>query len=642
MVFNHGIHRIYGMIVSVVLLLLVRSSFAATWYVDAAKGDDENSGASWNSALVTIQRAIDISSDGDTVVVGDGIYDSIDAKNKRIIIRSKNGFKSTVIDGRKTSRCFVGGGGSISSKPCTTLEGFTLCNGNAQVGLSTMGGASVGGLLVNCLLQNNNAHYNAGAAWYSEMENCLITGSTVDSNGGAYCTVVYQCTLRNCTIVNNRCSRGTSVAYGSNLYNCIVYDNSPNAIQVTQQEVKNCYTSDPLFVDVDSGDYRLKKASPCIDAGSNSYSSTVADLAGKARIYNGTVDIGAYEYSPNVFSISSVTAAQRYPWNGLVDLKFTITGESGTKYDTSFTAKDMVGGTNIAMKTIRKSDGTTAAEKEKLLPGTYNWVWDAAADLPKDFKCERMTVEVTADEIGFPSVVEGLVAWWPFDSSIQDKSGNGHHLSGETPMWTTNRKGNPGSAADFSGTLILSQTTNLNVAENMSFVCWVKPSVALNLPSWIGINLGCGNYGIDNRGFPIVILPVTGDSLNSGIGFSVATDRCNVLARANDSTGMRNDPCVIMDCKCDLSSGWHHVAITINNNGKPILYVDGEMKTVKATTVNGKYYISNESAIGGGDFALSEGLGYGKTIYKGGLDDLCIYNRALTESEVKSLYNSSK
>lgn len=94
----------------------------------------------------------------------------------------------------------------------------------------------------------------------------------------------------------------------------------------------------------------------------------------------------------------TVEARQRYPWNGLVDLKFTITGESGTKYDTSFVAKDMVGGTNIAMKTIRKSNGVVAEEKEKLLPGTYNWVWDAAADLPKDFKCERMTVTGNAEQ----------------------------------------------------------------------------------------------------------------------------------------------------------------------------------------------------------------------------------------------------
>ena len=80
----------------------------------------------------------------------------------------------------------------------------------------------------------------------------------------------------------------------------------------------------------------------------------------------------------------TVEARQRYPWNGLVDLKFTIMGESGTKYDTSFVAKDMVGGTNIAMKTIRKSDGTSAAAVEQLLPGSYNWVWDAPADLQVD------------------------------------------------------------------------------------------------------------------------------------------------------------------------------------------------------------------------------------------------------------------
>jgi hypothetical protein len=53
----------------------------------------------------------------------------------------------------------------------------------------------------------------------------------------------------------------------------------------------------------------------------------------------------------------------------------------------------MVGGTNIAMKTIRKSNGVAAnVAKEQLQPGTYNWVWDAAADLPKDFMCERVTV----------------------------------------------------------------------------------------------------------------------------------------------------------------------------------------------------------------------------------------------------------
>ena len=94
----------------------------------------------------------------------------------------------------------------------------------------------------------------------------------------------------------------------------------------------------------------------------------------------------------------TVQAKQRYPWNGLVDLHFTITGESGVKYETSFTAKDMVGGTNITMNTIRKADGSAAATKEQLLPGTYNWVWDAAADLPDGWKSDRVTVTGAAVE----------------------------------------------------------------------------------------------------------------------------------------------------------------------------------------------------------------------------------------------------
>lgn len=105
-------------------------------------------------------------------------------------------------------------------------------------------------------------------------------------------------------------------------------------------------------------------------------------------------------------TVSDVTARQRYPWNGLVDLHFTITGDAGTKYDTSFTAKDMVGNTNIAMRTIRKADGTAAAAKEQLLPGTYSWVWDATADLPDGFQCERVTVTGTADVSAFPYSVK--------------------------------------------------------------------------------------------------------------------------------------------------------------------------------------------------------------------------------------------
>ena len=93
--------------------------------------------------------------------------------------------------------------------------------------------------------------------------------------------------------------------------------------------------------------------------------------------------------------MKSVVAYPRYPWNGKVDLKFTIDGTSGTKYDTSFTAKDVAGGTNLTLKTLYKSDGTAAnVAKEQLLPGTYNWVWDATADLGEGTVLDRVTISI--------------------------------------------------------------------------------------------------------------------------------------------------------------------------------------------------------------------------------------------------------
>lgn len=52
---------------------------------------------------------------------------------------------------------------------------------------------------------------------------------------------------------------------------------------------------DPLFVNPDSGDYRLQPCSPLINAGSNAYVLDSTDLDGLPRIRGGTVDIGAYE-----------------------------------------------------------------------------------------------------------------------------------------------------------------------------------------------------------------------------------------------------------------------------------------------------------------------------------------------------------
>ena len=59
----------------------------------------------------------------------------------------------------------------------------------------------------------------------------------------------------------------------------------------------NTRTADPLFIDPANGNFRVKRQSPAIDAGSAAAlpGTVTRDLAGRRRS-NGVVDIGAYEW----------------------------------------------------------------------------------------------------------------------------------------------------------------------------------------------------------------------------------------------------------------------------------------------------------------------------------------------------------
>ncbi len=323
---------------------------AATLYVSLESRNPVPPFSSWATAATNIQDAVDAATNGDTVLVTNGVYavgsrDLGNGSNRvtitnSITLESVNGPLVTAIYG--SGRCVYLGTNAV-------LSGFTLTNGYAY----TMGGAvwcasvnailnncivtrcyagTAGGVangsLYNCKLMGNVAHFSGGGVYGSALFNCIVaTNSTYWSGGGAS-----RCTLYNSVVVSNSAYYDGGGVVECTLYNCIVdfnkAQNGPNYFtgrtqwgeEATTLLWYSCttplptngignITGPPGFIDVEVGDFRLRQDSPCIDAGTNllgmavvvynswdgnwagvGYVSDSTDMVGNTRFIDGEGD----------------------------------------------------------------------------------------------------------------------------------------------------------------------------------------------------------------------------------------------------------------------------------------------------------------------------------------------------------------
>lgn len=114
-----------------------------------------------------------------------------------------------------------------------------------------------------------------------------------------------------------------------------------------------------------------------------SASATTATYSNKQSVSNltatpdGTVNL--YAVWTLVLEVTSVTARQRYPWNGLVDIDVTFAA-SGLS-TVSFEVKDTKGNTNLNARTFYVGNPSENNRTLEVQPGTRRFVWDAFADL---------------------------------------------------------------------------------------------------------------------------------------------------------------------------------------------------------------------------------------------------------------------
>ena len=107
--------------------------------------------------------------------------------------------------------------------------------------------------------------------------------------------------------------------------------------------------------------------------------------------------------------LKNVVASQRYPWNGLVDVKCILEGDGARDYKVTLAVKDEMGGTNLPARTFWQNGGTVTNGAQIVRPGNLHFVWDANADIAEDGDFPAVSVTLKAESSAVPSYT-GVVA----------------------------------------------------------------------------------------------------------------------------------------------------------------------------------------------------------------------------------------
>ncbi len=264
--------------ISVLMNLTDPAYSGPVWHVSTT-GNDSTGDGSPADPFATIQHAIDVSTDGDTVMVADGTFTGdgnrdIDYGGKSIVVTSLNGPEVTIIDCQGDSlnprRGFYFHSGEDS---LSVLDGLTITNGyttsfgggiycwnsspvvsqciitNCQnVGGNQEGGAALcclssNAIITDCVFSHNLLSWNPAASRYGtvffksgssgRIENCIVEENV--STGwapGIACLLSAEPVIKNCIVRNNSGQFNGGIycsAASPTLSNCLISDNSSDS-----------------------------------------------------------------------------------------------------------------------------------------------------------------------------------------------------------------------------------------------------------------------------------------------------------------------------------------------------------------------------------------------------------------------------
>ena len=230
------------------------------------------------SEIPTIQEAINLATDWDTVLVADGVYTGIGNRDinfigKRIVVKSENGPDNTIIECEGSSsdphRGFVFTSGENNT---TILQGFTVRNGYGPYSHSHYEGGAIlmdqsSPTIMECVFINNRGDYQGGAICCfgatPQFINCTFANNRANYGGGIYSNGANPY-LTNCLIAFN--TQGSAIDGSATLECCDIYGNTGGDWHgniSSQLGFNGNISEDPMFCDALSDNYHIAYTSIC-------------------------------------------------------------------------------------------------------------------------------------------------------------------------------------------------------------------------------------------------------------------------------------------------------------------------------------------------------------------------------------------
>jgi len=200
-------------------------------------------------------------------------------------------------------------------------------------------------------------------------------------------------------------------------------------------------------------------------------------------------------------------------------------------------------------------------------------------------------------------ITTGLVGYWKLDegsgTSAADSSGSGYvGTLTNGPVWTTS--GMIGDAVTFDGVDDYIQTGSDLIDQNTVTMCsWINPVSTASTPHILASNA---------TRFFIANPPV----------WAVTSDGWTTVAKSTASA---------------LTGVWQHVCAVRKSDGKATLYVNG--------VISGAADQDSGTPISGTNMRIGSNPVAGFYYFNGSIDDVRIYNRALSPADVLTLYNTT-